>query len=183
MGFRGRMRALNTFFLVYTLPAKEDPNLLPQQLLQIRFGPGAAILPKEIKRIHLDFAYNWNNGHLGPRRFWRQCLPRLKYHNPMVSMTVQRTTDQDSKPVMTIYFDGATTKTIDMRMKTDTDILQEFMESTNATEVTPSPEEALELEEVKEQAVKSEEDRRRNKAELLAEREEKRLMERARQMI
>ena len=101
----------------------------------------------------------------------------------MVSMTVQRTTDQDSKPVMTIHFDGATTKTIDMRMKTDTDILQEFMESTNATEVTPSPEEALELEEVKEQAVKSEEDRRRNKAELLAEREEKRLMERARQMI
>ena len=100
----------------------------------------------------------------------------------MVSMTVQRTKDQDSQPVMTIFFDGTATKTIDMRMKTDKDILQEFVESTNATEVVPSAEEAEELEEVKVQGVKSEEDRRRSRAHLEALKEEKRLLERARQL-
>ena len=33
----------------------------------IRTGPGAAILPPEVKRIHLDFAIKINDGHAGPR--------------------------------------------------------------------------------------------------------------------
>ncbi|KAI9751924.1 MAG: hypothetical protein M4579_005835 [Chaenotheca gracillima] len=73
-------------------------------LFDLRLGPGAAVLPPEIKRIHLDFAYKWNSGHLGPRKFWHKCLPRLKYHNPAVSMTVNRTTDQKAPATMSIFF-------------------------------------------------------------------------------
>ncbi|KAI0484157.1 50S ribosomal protein mrp49 [Xylariaceae sp. FL0804] len=75
-----------------------------QSVLALRLGPGAAILPSEVTRIHLDFAHKWNDGHLGPRKFWKDCLPRLKYWNPAVPMLVNRTTDQSGPATMSIYF-------------------------------------------------------------------------------
>ncbi|KAI1800825.1 CI-B8 domain-containing protein [Daldinia bambusicola] len=75
-----------------------------QALLALRHGPGAAILPPEITRIHMDFAKKWNDGHFGPRKFWKTCLPRLKYWNPAVPMLVNRTQDQSAPAKMSIYF-------------------------------------------------------------------------------
>ncbi|KAI9775809.1 MAG: hypothetical protein M1839_000860 [Geoglossum umbratile] len=72
-------------------------------LLAIRIGPGAAILPKDVKRIHMEFAVKQNDGHLGPRKFWREYLPRLKYHNPAVAMTVSRTRDQSGPATVTVF--------------------------------------------------------------------------------
>ncbi|KAK4988266.1 hypothetical protein LTR66_007370 [Elasticomyces elasticus] len=45
-----------------------------------------------------------NDGHMGPRKFWRQELVRLKYHNPAVSMTVERSTVQHDSATMSIHF-------------------------------------------------------------------------------
>ncbi|KAI0799414.1 CI-B8 domain-containing protein [Xylaria sp. FL0064] len=78
-------------------------NLL-KALLDLRHGPGAAILPPEITRIHMDFALKWNDGHFGPRKFWRTCLPRLKYWNPAIPMLVNRYNDQAGPATMSIYF-------------------------------------------------------------------------------
>ncbi|KAI0439196.1 CI-B8 domain-containing protein [Xylaria telfairii] len=75
-----------------------------QALLALRHGPGAAILPPEITRIHMDFALKWNDGHLGPRKFWKTCLPRLKYWNPAIPMLVNRSTNQAGPATMSIYF-------------------------------------------------------------------------------
>ncbi|KAI1101910.1 CI-B8 domain-containing protein [Jackrogersella minutella] len=75
-----------------------------QALLKLRHGPGAAILPPEITRIHMDFARRWNGGHFGPRKFWKICLPRLKYWNPAVPMLVNRSEDQTAPAKMSIYF-------------------------------------------------------------------------------
>jgi len=61
-------------------------------------------LPPEVTKIHMDFAYDIHDGHYGPRKFWRNCLPRLKYHNPAVSMTVNRTDNQTGPALMTVYF-------------------------------------------------------------------------------
>ena len=74
------------------------------QLLDIRLGPGAAILPPDVKRLHLSFAYKLNDGHFGARKVWRQYLPRLKYHNPAVSMTVDRSHDNAGPATLTIFF-------------------------------------------------------------------------------
>ncbi|KAI1461103.1 CI-B8 domain-containing protein [Annulohypoxylon moriforme] len=79
-------------------------HILQEKLLAIRHGPGAAILPPEITRIHLDFAKKWNNGHMGPRKFWKDCLPRLKFWNPAIPMLVNRTEDQTAPAKMSIYF-------------------------------------------------------------------------------
>lgn len=72
----------------------------------------------------MDFATSMSNGHMGARfvpppsdtiptgtntrvrknrKFWRQYLPRLKYHNPAVPMILNRHDDNAAPPVMTIY--------------------------------------------------------------------------------
>lgn len=66
---------------------------LRTKLLSIRTGPGAAILPPEVKKIQLNFANTNGNGHQGAKKVWREYLPRLKYYNPVVSMVVNRTGD------------------------------------------------------------------------------------------
>ncbi|KAH8677496.1 CI-B8 domain-containing protein [Xylariales sp. PMI_506] len=65
---------------------------------------GAAVLPPEITRIHMDFALRWNDGHFGPKKFWKDCLPRLKYWNPSIPMIINRHTNQAGPAVMSIYF-------------------------------------------------------------------------------
>jgi len=40
---------------------------LRAKLLAIRIGPGAAVLPPEVTRIHMDFARDIEDGHYGPR--------------------------------------------------------------------------------------------------------------------
>lgn len=79
-------------------------HILQAKLLALRHGPGAAILPPEITRIHLDFAVKWNDGHLGPRKFWKTCLPRLKYWNPAIPMLINRSENQAGPATMSIYF-------------------------------------------------------------------------------
>lgn len=37
------------------------------QLINIKCGPGAAVLPAEVTRIHMDFAIHLKGGHMGAR--------------------------------------------------------------------------------------------------------------------
>ena len=147
---------------------------LCSQLLDIRLGPGAAILPKDVKRIHMDFASKINDGHFGPRKFWKIYLPRLKYHNPAVSMTVNRTTDQKGPATLTVFFTSPAdsispvdssvnerTEVLDMKHKQESEILGQLMKITRAKQVKPTEAEELELRQIEEEKVKSEEDRRR----------------------
>ncbi|PFH61422.1 hypothetical protein XA68_17408 [Ophiocordyceps unilateralis] len=80
----------------------------PSQLVKIRCGTGAATLPPEVTKIHLDFGLRMDLGHMGARKFWRECLPRLKYHNPGVAMIVNRHGNNASPPIMTIYLRSQT---------------------------------------------------------------------------
>ncbi|POR34149.1 Uncharacterized protein TPAR_05673 [Tolypocladium paradoxum] len=93
----------------------ERLNLL-RKLINIRCGPGAAILPPEVTRIHMDFASKINGGHMGAsrtrnRKFWREYLPRLKYHNPSIPMIVNRHDQCQAPPTMTVYLRTTTQST------------------------------------------------------------------------
>ncbi|MCJ1320820.1 hypothetical protein MMC15_006161 [Xylographa vitiligo] len=149
---------------------------LKTRLFSIRLGPGAAILPKDVKRIHLDFATKFNDGHLGPRRFFQHCLPRLKYHNPGVSMTVNRTTNQAGPATMTVFFGTSPTsaapastsvnervQVIDMKHRKEPEILQRLLELTKAVPVRATEEEELEVRAMEEEAARSEVDKERNR--------------------
>lgn len=72
----------------------------------MRNGPGAAKLPANVTKIHMEFAHKFNDGHMGGRRFWRENLPRLKYHNPEVPMIVNRTHEQTGPATLSIYMSG-----------------------------------------------------------------------------
>lgn len=127
-----------------------------------------------MKRIQLDFAFRIEDGHAGPRKFWRQYLPRLKYHNPSVSMTVNRTTDQTAPAILTVFFatpgsaasssssassasgeQNEITDRIDMKHKRDNEILDQFMHITKAIPYEATPEEVTQMAEVKEMETRS----------------------------
>ncbi|KEY70400.1 hypothetical protein S7711_06568 [Stachybotrys chartarum IBT 7711] len=78
-----------------------------RRLISLRCGPGAAVLPAEVTKIHMDFARKINGGHMGAKKFWRENLPKLKFHNPAVPMIINRHWNQESDSFMTIYFRSA----------------------------------------------------------------------------
>lgn len=146
------------------------------------------MLPSDVNRIHLDFARKLNDGHLGARKVWRQYLPRLKYHNPAISMTVNRTFDQKGPATLTIFFStppktsSATTspalssstnpptapsghapagriETIDMKHKHESEILSRLLELTKGMPYEASPDELAELRDADDEKRRSEGDR------------------------
>ncbi|KAK6528385.1 hypothetical protein TWF281_009626 [Arthrobotrys megalospora] len=140
---------------------------LRAKLYSVRNGTGAAILPPNISRIALSFNYKSNNGHMGPRKFFRECLPRLKYHNPEVDMIVTRKPDLEGPATLTIHFSDVpvddklqfkkkaaapvvreTTSTVDIDMlnRFPDDIMDELVQKTSAT-LYSEPARSTELEE------------------------------------
>ena len=147
------------------------------QLLDVRVGPGAAILPRNVKKIHLDFAQKADDGHYGARRVWRVYLPRLKYHNPAVSMTVKRGADQEGPATLSVHFTSSSTtpaasptplpdysaskrvETIDMKHKSESEILSRLLEMTKAIPYEATPDELAELRDVEDYNRKTTRDR------------------------
>ena len=146
------------------------------------------MLSDEVKKIHLEFAPKFNDGHLGARRVWRKYFPRLKYHNPAVSMTVNRTHDQKGPATLSVFFapalrlssasappapspstDASTASsghapakrisTIDMKHKHESEILSRLLELTKGKQYEASPDELSELRDVDDERKRSERDR------------------------
>ena len=169
--------------------------------MNVRLGPGAAVLPKDVKRLHLEFAQKSQDGHLGSRRFWRNFLPRLKYHNPAVSMTVERNTNQSGPATMTVFFTPETEpstnnadsvdrslinerlQTIDMKFRDESEILAELLKITQGQAVQVTEEDELQLQESNQLQSKTEQDRTRSRLVVEARMREKRLLEQARQVV
>lgn len=76
---------------------------LKNKLYALKFGPGGAVLPANITRIHMEFGLKNGQGHVGPTKFWRDNLPRLKFWNPSVPMIINRTPEPDKPATMSIY--------------------------------------------------------------------------------
>ncbi|KAK4228960.1 CI-B8 domain-containing protein [Podospora fimiseda] len=164
-------------------------NKLSEKLLTVKHGPGAAVLPTEVARIHLEFAHKLNDGHMGPRKFWRQNLRRLKYWNPAIPMVVNRTHDQKGPATLSIYFrepgapiqqdtpmpsssndgdakappaaDGERLVTINMKNRRSDEILKDFLTKTGAVPVKPTAQEELLMQEIEELKARGEVDRER----------------------
>ncbi|KAL8655198.1 MAG: hypothetical protein Q9210_001027 [Variospora velana] len=178
-------------------------------LYTVRLGQGAIILPRDVQRIHLEFAFKFNEGHFGARKVWRNILPRLKYHNPAVSITINRSIDQAGPASLTIFYaspkdpDTAAssstpsspamqskltsnhtsferTETINMKHKHEWDVLSELMDLTKATPVAATPGEATELQQLANEEKRSAADRARNAAYTEQRRQEKALLDQAR---
>lgn len=119
------------------------------------------------------------------RRFFKYILPRLKYRNPAVPITVDRKAAQTDPAVMTIIFGEAGTNattstsnaaatsapsgassndrvvTIQMKHKSESEILQQLYDATGAQELEPTELEREELRELEERKERSKKDSER----------------------
>ncbi|KAF5696517.1 ribosomal MRP49 [Fusarium mundagurra] len=179
-------------------------------IISLRCGPGAAILPPEVTRIHMDFATSFKNGHMGAKKFWRENLPRLKYHNPSVPMIVNRHSRNNKKPTISIYLrkpDASTPApatrsqpsssrnnmskatppdvdekiiTVDMTEKHSSHILEYVLAETRAVPIKPTKEEIRELQELDAMARQAELDRARMRSLREEKKREEDMLKRAR---
>ncbi|CRK23715.1 hypothetical protein VD0002_g6269 [Verticillium dahliae] len=182
-------------------------------MLRIRHGPGAAVIPPTVTRIHVEFAKTYNNGHMGPRRFWRDMLPRLKFHNPSIPMIVNRKDSNEGPALLSIYLSDAaaagaepavriqppssgidTSKAappaadervvkIDMKNQRSEEILARFLAETGAQPVLPTPEEQAEMKEVEEMERQGAVDRKKQKATIDERNRERDLLKKARESV
>ncbi|KAG4431244.1 hypothetical protein IFR05_013266 [Cadophora sp. M221] len=112
----------------------------------------------------MDFARDLEDGHYGPRKFWRNCLPRLKYHNPAIPMTVNRTNDQSGPALLTIHFTNPSgpaaerTEVINMKHRPESEILDQLLAITRAKVVKPTAEESRQIQDIEDQNARSERD-------------------------
>ncbi|KAF3490545.1 uncharacterized protein GIQ15_00062 [Arthroderma uncinatum] len=125
-----------------------------------------------------------HEGHHGARRFWRLCLPRLKFYNPGVGVTVKQLDDEAGPAILSIYSaknaDGAavagtgaldsfapppteseTVKTIDVKGKDVEQIWAAFKSATKAENVEVAEEDKKEMELQAQLNAQSEIDRQR----------------------
>ncbi|KAG0636860.1 hypothetical protein HOY80DRAFT_317314 [Tuber brumale] len=115
---------------------------LRSRLALTRAGTGAAILPPEVCKLGLTLAMKNTGGHMGPRKFWHNYLPRLKYHNPNVDMQVHRDRKSGGDATLVIEFDGGKTETIDVKDKHENEIVRAVIDLTKAKPVPTSEEDA-----------------------------------------
>ncbi|KAK2744034.1 hypothetical protein FQN57_004487 [Myotisia sp. PD_48] len=167
---------------------------LKARLLQVRVGLGATIFPSAssnispLARLHLSYAQKSQGSHLGARKFWRQCLPRLKYYNPGLKITVTQTKDEAVPPLLTLYFakpsDGSisnpsspeskvvdnlapppmeseSVQTLDIRDLDYSQIWERVKSATSAEDMKPSEEDTQEVEELERNKVQAKIDKER----------------------
>lgn len=121
-------------------------------------------------------------------------LPRLKYHNPSVSMNVDRSMDQSTSPTLTLFYHSsspsspvpatpmaqsdpdAIVKTIDMKDRRDDDIWESFVALTGAQEVEATEEDRAMMLELEEQNAQS-------KANSVRQKEQNRLIKREEELL
>ncbi|KAG7054108.1 50s ribosomal protein mrp49 [Colletotrichum scovillei] len=179
-------------------------------ILNIRFGLGAAKLPPNVTRIHMEFARRVDGGHFGPKKFWRDMLPRLKYYNPAVPMIVNRKNNNEGAAIMSVYFSTSgeplepstlpqppssaidnskapaplegleRVVKIDMKNKHSEEIYDQFLQETKAEAVLPGPEDEADMKAAEELRIKGDKDRKRVAKILEEERREKAMLARAR---
>lgn len=140
---------------------------------------------------------------MGARRFWRTCLPRLKYHNPGVGISVKQIDDQSKPAMLTVYFarpEGKAAeaaeikmedsfapaprpseyvKAIDVRNQQVSEIWEKLKAATGAQETKVSEADRKEMEDNEKQLQQSEIDRQRVASIRQAKKDQEKMLEAA----
>ncbi|KAL6710756.1 hypothetical protein ACN47E_007813 [Coniothyrium glycines] len=82
-----------------------------QELLWIRCGPGALVLPKEVSKISMETNFKLSGGYRGARKFWHEMLPRIKFRNPSIPIQISRHSNLEGPSLLHIYTHAKTQPT------------------------------------------------------------------------
>ncbi|KAF2639160.1 hypothetical protein P280DRAFT_491070 [Massarina eburnea CBS 473.64] len=168
-----------------------------RELLWIRTGPGALLLPNDVTKIGMEFSARIEGGHRGARKFWREMLPKIKYRNPTIPIEISRHKEPDGPSLLHIFTStvpstkppthlptltpsGPPTHSIDVKSLSESAILEKLIEATGAKAIETTPEQQQQMEEIKEFKERSEKDREMVREKLMKERREQALLKMAR---
>ncbi|EMR08891.1 hypothetical protein PNEG_02674 [Pneumocystis murina B123] len=104
-----------------------------EKLARILMGPGAFKLPSDIHGLTLFMAFKNKDGHMGPRKFWKDYLPSIQFHNPYLHIQVCRS-HKEKEAKLKIHQKSGDIE-LDMKHKHALDICREFIEKTKAVAV------------------------------------------------
>lgn len=96
------------------------------RLAQVRSGLGAARLAEDVVGLTVWIGHDNGHGRMGCRKFWREHLPRIQFHNPQLSITVQRA-EHNGQAALHIHRVTGTT-IVDMRHKHSDEICRALLE-------------------------------------------------------
>lgn len=125
--------------------------------------------------------------HPSHRRFWREMLPRIKYRNPSVPISISRHNEATGPSLLHIYtrsLDSTSesgqeekpSHSLEMRNLEESEILDALIAQTGALVIAPTPQELQEMQELKEFHEQSEKERVIVREHLLNERREAQLL-------
>jgi large subunit ribosomal protein MRP49 len=142
------------------------------------------------------------------RKFWREMLPRIKYRNPSIPISIARHSDPDGPSLLNIYTRTQTpqttsqpastsaatpnpqstlvpdtskpTHTLNIRDMQESEILDALVKTIDVEQIQPTEQEQAELRDMEEQMERSERDRTEVREKLLKERREQELLRMAR---
>lgn len=108
-----------------------------ERLNLLSSGPGSVIVSPEVKSVELVFNFKTGQGHVGSKKFWRDNLPRVQFHNPELPIQVLRVKtpleEQGKIPsLLTVNFKDGKTEKLDVKNKHSDEILKEFIRITKA---------------------------------------------------
>ncbi|KAK9471056.1 mitochondrial 54S ribosomal protein mL61 [Dipodascopsis tothii] len=112
-----------------------------RRLAQIATGDAAVRLPQAVQGLKLEFKVENSGGHMGARKFWKQHLSQIQFHNPELPIVVKRyaisgkSEEASACPAqLTISYESSE-KFIDAKWKHSSDILKELIFETKAEPV------------------------------------------------
>ncbi|KAK9457664.1 hypothetical protein V1511DRAFT_476700 [Dipodascopsis uninucleata] len=108
-------------------------------LSKISTGKAAVTLPTSITNLKLQFKTLNKYGHMGARKFWRDHLPTLQFHNPSLKIEVFRTKIENkseeahkNEPAILSFTIGDKVQDIDIKNMHSDEILERLVTATGA---------------------------------------------------
>lgn len=123
------------------MPVARIPKQFTRLNLLANFPESAVRMPTSVKSLDLVFKDDNKHGHMGAKKFWRNNLPTIQFHNPSLPITVTRvhaSTDEESLKCpaqLTVSLENGETHKIDMKHRFYNDIMAELKEVTGAEPV------------------------------------------------
>ncbi|KAK9468148.1 hypothetical protein V1512DRAFT_258862 [Lipomyces arxii] len=110
-------------------------------LTRLSVGQGAVRLPYNATSLTLKFKTLNKYGHMGARKFWKEYLPKIQFHNPNLAISVIRTSpqskeDEENEPAsLSVIFNDRPPFELDIKNMRSEAILHQFINGTSAEQV------------------------------------------------
>ncbi|EPX70837.1 ribosomal protein Mrp49 [Schizosaccharomyces octosporus yFS286] len=102
----------------------------------VRVGQLAIPLPKNVVEVRVQYSLNNKNGHMGAKKFVKEYLPSLKYHNEHIKFNVEHKLPNVKAPTFSVHTSEGPLFSYGMKLKhsetISNDIKAELLKATQS---------------------------------------------------